>query len=105
MDNCGRENKNRFVLLYLCYLVLRKTFAEVTMNFLQVGHTHNDVDALFFLIANEFIKSNAVSIEDIHAIVKKSLAKLIKSEHYNTFPNFKDIAGVWSNKIAGTQLT
>ena len=37
MDNCGRENKNRFVISFLCYLVELKVFDEVKMGFLMVG--------------------------------------------------------------------
>ena len=38
-DNCGRENKNRFVFSYLSALVELGVFSEITMDFLIVGHT------------------------------------------------------------------
>lgn len=70
LDNCVRENKNKFVLTFLALLVEQGVFQEVSYNkaywiyikigchnnllfvrielgFLMVGHTHEDVDALF----------------------------------------------------------
>ena len=38
-DNCGRENKNRFVFTFLSALVELEIFCEITMDFLIVGHT------------------------------------------------------------------
>ena len=38
-DNCGRENKNRYVFSFLSALVDLGIFHEVTMDFLLVGHT------------------------------------------------------------------
>ena len=38
-DNCGRENKNRYVFSFLSALVELGIFHEVTMDFLIVGHT------------------------------------------------------------------
>ena len=49
-DNCWRENKNRFVLSFLESLVRLDVFMEVTMNFLVVGHTGNEVDQLFSIL-------------------------------------------------------
>ena len=39
MDNCWRENKNRFVLAFLAALVQQNILAEVNVTFLLVGHT------------------------------------------------------------------
>ena len=44
-DNCWREYKNMLVLAFLVFLVARGIFVEIIMNFLPVGHTHNDADA------------------------------------------------------------
>ena len=38
-DNCGRENKNRFVFSFLSSLVQLGVFSSITMDFLLVGHT------------------------------------------------------------------
>ena len=38
-DNCGRENKNRYVFTFLSALVELGVFSTITMDFLLVGHT------------------------------------------------------------------
>ncbi len=43
LDNCTRENKNRYLLAYCCLLVRCGLFKKVKMSFLPVGHTHEDV--------------------------------------------------------------
>ena len=39
LDNCARENKNRFVFSWLAALVAFDIFNEVTVEFLVKGHT------------------------------------------------------------------
>lgn len=51
MDNSGKDNKNQIVMAFCSDLVSRGVFETVTMSFLMVGHTHEDVDALFSKIA------------------------------------------------------
>jgi hypothetical protein len=46
-DNCSSENKNRYILGYFQLLIERKWFKEIYLNFLPVGHTHEDIDAFF----------------------------------------------------------
>jgi len=47
MDNAASDNKNRFVFCFWSLLVANKIFREVYVNFMLVGHTHDDIDALF----------------------------------------------------------
>ncbi|KAL5509184.1 hypothetical protein EMCRGX_G004502 [Ephydatia muelleri] len=47
LDNTARENKNRCVLSFLSLHVHKGIFEEVELGFLMVGHTHEDVDAMF----------------------------------------------------------
>jgi len=51
MDNCTRENKNKWVLAYLSWLVQRGVFETIELSFLPVGHTHEDIDQLFSRLA------------------------------------------------------
>ncbi len=39
-DNCGRENKNRYILGFMALLVARGIVKEIIISFLMVGHTH-----------------------------------------------------------------
>ena len=47
LDNVSRDNKNRYVFAFFSLLVSKGIFREVYINFLIVGHTHEDIDALF----------------------------------------------------------
>ena len=47
LDNATGDNKNRFVFTFCSLLTYHGVFQEVYINFLIVGHTHDDIDALF----------------------------------------------------------
>ena len=47
LDNCAGENKNRYLFAYLSLLVARGALKTVQLGFLMVGHTHEDIDAMF----------------------------------------------------------
>jgi hypothetical protein len=47
LDNASGDNKNRWVFAFCSLLVCKGIFREVYINFLIVGHTHEDIDALF----------------------------------------------------------
>ena len=39
-DNTGRETRNQYIMTWAAWLVLTNKFMSVTVEFLQVGHTH-----------------------------------------------------------------
>ena len=47
LDNSAKDNKNRYVMAFCSLLTARRVFKEVTVGFLIVGHTHEDIDAHF----------------------------------------------------------
>ena len=47
LDNCWKNNKSRYVMSYWSLLVAKGIFRETHVSFLLVGHTHEDIDALF----------------------------------------------------------
>ena len=47
LDNCWKNNKNRYVFCFWSMLVAKGIFEEVFVSFLLVGHTHKDIDAMF----------------------------------------------------------
>ena len=53
LDNCGFENKNRYVYANFSLLVAKGVFNMVQLGFLMVGHTHEDIDALFSCFSKE----------------------------------------------------
>ena len=47
LDNASGDNKNRYVFSFCSLLVHKGIFRKVYINFLIVGHTHDNIDALF----------------------------------------------------------
>ena len=64
LDNCFRENKNTYVVAYLCWLVERWVFDEIFLSFLPTGHTHFDPDQFASRISTAVRFSNVLTCED-----------------------------------------
>jgi hypothetical protein len=47
LDNACSDNRSRYVFSFFSLLVHKGVFREVYVNFLLVGHTHEDIDAMF----------------------------------------------------------
>ena len=71
LDNCFKENKNRYLFAFLASLVELNVFTEVTVNYLLVGHTGNEVDQLFSIVANA-LKREICTIEELVSIISNS---------------------------------
>jgi hypothetical protein len=61
-DNTTRESKNQYFLQFLSYLVASGKFDVSELQFLQVGHTHNEQDQRFSSVATSL--SRAPTLED-----------------------------------------
>ena len=71
VDNCSRENKNSIVLNWFATLAERGLFPNgIFLNFLPVGHTHNDADQQFVPLTYELRKSVIKSLSDYVAAIK-----------------------------------
>ena len=46
-ENCAGQNKNRFIMLFCCWLVMTQRKAKVILRFLVCGHTKNVCDCSF----------------------------------------------------------
>ena len=51
MDNTWQENKNQMMFAFLGSLVESGVVKDVRLNFLPVGHTHEDIDQMFSCFA------------------------------------------------------
>lgn len=71
IDNCG-ENKNKTLFGFLTHLVKKNIFHKIKAGFLMVGHTHEDIDQMFSVIAT-FLKRESVICPD-----RQSLFQAIK---------------------------
>jgi hypothetical protein len=51
LDNTTKQNKGQYLFGFLAMLVANGLFEEIEVNFLPVGHTHEDIDQFFSRIA------------------------------------------------------
>ena len=81
LDNCAGDNKNKYVFAYLSLLTAREVFEEVHLGFLMVGHTHEDVDAMFGHFSERLMHHPAYTLPDLMAL-------LMKARKPNPIPHF-----------------
>ena len=76
LDNTTKDNKNHTVFAFLAWLVQSGNFHKVTVSFLPVGHTHEDIDALFGVIVR-FLRGVPVTYthEELRQQVDQALLK------------------------------
>jgi hypothetical protein len=65
LDNSAKDNKNRFVMAFCSLLTARGIFKEVTVGFLVVGHTHEDIDAYFSYLSKLLKQKNTYVLADL----------------------------------------
>jgi len=65
MEYATRDNKNKFVFTFWSLFVAKKIFHEVYVSFLLVGHTHDDIDALFGRWSMQLKKDNFPTIPSL----------------------------------------
>ena len=97
MDNCTRENKNRYMFSYLESLVCYGVFTEVYASFLPIGHTHSDIDQLFSRTATRLRSRPAVTLTDLH----KELEKCYTPEpHVEYVKEVANLSGLYETEKA-----
>jgi hypothetical protein len=65
LDNSAKDNKNRFVMAFCSLLTARRIFKEVTVGFLVVGHTHEDIDTYFSYLSKLLKRRNTYVLADL----------------------------------------
>lgn len=91
LDNCTRENKNRFVMGYFEMLVAHSVFDSVEAGFLPVGHTHEDVDQAFSQTSARLRVHNAITLEDIHGELRQTYKGNVQVEHMRRVANWSGL--------------
>ncbi|GBG69412.1 hypothetical protein CBR_g4107 [Chara braunii] len=71
-DNCGGQNKNKYVFAFMAMLVKFRIFEVVEMGFMIVGHTHTDIDAKFSLFAKKMSGCDAYTMDELFDVLKAS---------------------------------
>ena len=72
-DNCWREYKNMYVLAFLVLLVMCGVFETIEMNFLPLGHTHIDIDAIIARVSVAARHNRCETIEDFVELIRKAI--------------------------------
>lgn len=93
LDNCSRENKNRFLFGYLGRLVQQHVFETIYISFLPVGHTHEDIDQAFGCISRKMRQVDALSRNDFYNAIAEGYTYKGKKpvfDHLSTVANFRD---------------
>ncbi len=91
VDNCIRENKNRFFLSYAECLVRWSVFQEVEVSFLPVGHTHEDIDQAFSTTSSRLKGKDAITLSDLHNELRNVYNKHTTVAHMRYIVNWSGL--------------
>ena len=89
LDNCAGENKNRYVFAFLSLLVAKGIFKQVYVGFLMVGHTHEDVDAMFSKFSESMRVKDAFTLPQMMDIFHNSYSGHPVPSLVEEVPDFK----------------
>ena len=65
LDNLAKDNKNRYVMAFCSLLTAKNVFKEVTVGFLIVSHTHEDIDVHFSYLSKLLKMKNTYVLADL----------------------------------------
>ena len=106
MDNCFRENKNKYLFGYLSYLVQCGIFNMIEVSFLPVGHTHEDIDQFFSRIAIYLHYHNAITENELTEAIGNCISPNPRVKKLENIANFKKyiIEQKWLKPITGISI-
>lgn len=70
LDNVG-TNKSIMLLAYISWLVMSGAFKKVKVNFLIVGHTHENIDQMFSRFSVRLKRKLALTLDEMMEIAKE----------------------------------
>lgn len=70
VDNCGRENKNQQFLAFNAMLIELGVFRRVDITYLNVGHTHCQIDQAFSVVHNNLHHRDVFTVPKLVASVQ-----------------------------------
>ena len=65
LDNLAKDNNNRYVMALCSLLTAKRVFKEVTVGFLIVGHSHEDINAHFSYLSKLLKMKNTYVLADL----------------------------------------
>ncbi|KAL3675867.1 hypothetical protein R1sor_025815 [Riccia sorocarpa] len=101
MDNSAKDNKDIHVLAFCSELVKRGIFETVEVNFLMVGHTHEDIDALFSKVSARTINKDVLTLPTLMAEIWESEAMHPVPMLLEEIADYKSYVGGFLDKLEG----
>lgn len=101
-DNCSGQNKNCYMMWFLCYLVIRfDKFNKILLKFLIAGHTKNFCDAAFGLCKRSIKRKDVLTPKHVvEAYRASSKCNIVETVDNVTFYNWKEFLGqFFVNKV------
>ena len=106
-DNCSGQNKNKFMIWYLCWRVIHGLHIDISLNFLITGHTKFAPDWGFGLIKQRYRRTMCNCLQDVATVVADSttsgmnIPRIIGSESQQHIPGQPPfLAYNWSTFLA-----
>ena len=91
VDNCSRENKNKYFMAFMEMLVARGIFQSVYVSFLPVGHTHEDIDQAFSCTSRFLRVHEAITPMELVQCLKQSYNPAPTVMEMKTTANFSGL--------------
>lgn len=73
LDNCVKENKNQYMMWLFALLVELIVFDKIKLNFLPVGHTHEEIDAFFGVYSKHLDLNDAYTMDEMQEAMKNCI--------------------------------
>ena len=95
-DNCFGQNKNKYIISFLGSLLDHFNLNTITYNFLCVGHTHNDADMIFGIVAHQLQNHDILTIDDLKKYINIGDVNIIEEfDNYRLlFDKSKTMKGI-----------
>lgn len=72
LDNCWRKNKNRYLMVFLEFLVVWFVFDSIEVGLFPIGNTHSDIYETFSTTSRRLRTEATVAMDDVYTVVSKS---------------------------------
>ncbi|KAL3686046.1 hypothetical protein R1sor_004068 [Riccia sorocarpa] len=101
LDNSAKDNKNWAMMAFCSELVARGCCKMITMSFLVVGHTHEDVDAFFSKVNAAQARKDIESLPHFLAIVYHAQSSKAYPRVIQEVADYKEHVKDYMEKITG----
>ena len=98
LDNSTKDNKKKYLMVFLSLLTARGVFKEIQVEFLLVGHTHEDIDAYFSHLSKALKSQNTFVVADL-------MKAFMESQELSFMPKFIQEVGDFKSFVKDYQCS